>query len=94
MCISSAIFFTASEIYTFLLAAAFSTDNIKSWQLGIVIFNISFIKKFTIKGESNDGFISINEDCIVEKDIFEFEKEEGYYDINEIFEKGLNIYCL
>lgn len=47
----------------------------------------SYIKKFTIKGESNDGFISINEDCIVAKDIFEFEKEEGYYDINEIFEK-------
>ena len=47
----------------------------------------SYIKAFNIKGESDDGFISINEENVVAKDIFEFEKEEGYYDINEIFEK-------
>ena len=47
----------------------------------------SYIKAFNIKGESDDGFISINEENVVAKDIFEFEKEEGYYDINEIFKK-------
>lgn len=47
----------------------------------------SYITAFNIKGESDDGFISINEENVVAKDIFEFEKEEGYYDINEIFEK-------
>ena len=45
----------------------------------------SYIKTFSIKGESNDGFITINEACIMAKEIFEFEKEEGYYDIDEIF---------
>lgn len=47
----------------------------------------SYIKSFNIKGESSDGFISINEENIVAKEIFEFEKEEGYYEIEEIFSK-------
>lgn len=47
----------------------------------------SYIKSFNIKGESSDGFISINEESVVAKEIFEFEKEEGYYEIEEIFGK-------
>lgn len=47
----------------------------------------SYIKAFDIKGESSDGFISINEESVVAKEIFEFEKEEGYYEIEEIFGK-------
>lgn len=47
----------------------------------------SYIKSFSIKGKKDDGFISINEDSIIAKNIFEFEKEEGYYDIDEIFKK-------
>lgn len=47
----------------------------------------SYITSFNIKGESSDGFISINEENIVAKDVFDFEKEEGYYDIDEIFDK-------
>lgn len=47
----------------------------------------SYIKAFNMKGESADGFISINEESIVAKEIFEFEKEEGYYEIEEIFSK-------
>ncbi len=47
----------------------------------------SYIKSFNIKGESSDGFISINEQSVVAKEIFEFEKEEGYYEIEEIFAK-------
>ncbi len=47
----------------------------------------SYIKSFNIKGESSDGFISINEESVVAKEIFEFEKEEGYYEIEEIFSK-------
>ena len=46
-----------------------------------------YIKYFNIKGESSDGFISINEESVVAKDVFEFEKEEGYYEIEEIFKK-------
>lgn len=47
----------------------------------------SYITAFNIRGESSDGFISINEESVVAKDIYEFEKEEGYYDIDEVFEK-------
>ena len=47
----------------------------------------SYISKFNINGENETGFISINEESIVAKDSYEFEKEEGYYDINEIFDK-------
>lgn len=47
----------------------------------------SYIKAFNIKGESADGFISINEESVVAREIFEFDKEEGYYEIEEIFNK-------
>lgn len=51
------------------------------------LLNKSYISKFHIDGENENGFISINEESIVAKDSYEFEKEEGYYDIEEIFEK-------
>lgn len=47
----------------------------------------SYIASFNIKGVSEDGFISINEESVVAKDVYDLEKEEGYYDIEEIFEK-------
>ncbi len=46
------------------------------------------ITAFNIKGENSEGFISINEEGIINKLEYEFEKdEEGYYDIEDIFEK-------
>ncbi|MBR1778306.1 MAG: hypothetical protein IJ752_06970 [Alphaproteobacteria bacterium] len=47
----------------------------------------TYIKTFNIKGETSDGFISINEESVIAKEIFEFEKEEGYYEVEEIFKK-------
>ena len=47
----------------------------------------SYIKAFNIKGETSDGFITINEASIIAKETFELEKKEGYYEIEEIFNK-------
>lgn len=47
----------------------------------------TYISSLDIKGKSAEGFISINEQGIVAKELFEFEKDEGYYDIEEIFKK-------
>lgn len=47
----------------------------------------TYIKTFNIKGETSEGFISINEESVIAKDAYEFEKEEGYYEIEEIFKK-------
>lgn len=48
----------------------------------------SCITSFNIKGENKEGFISINEEGIINKLEYDFEKDsEGYYDIEDIFEK-------
>ncbi len=45
------------------------------------------ISSFSIKGSGIDGFISINEESIISREIYNFEKHDGYYSLDEIFEK-------
>ena len=51
------------------------------------LINSSYISAFDIKGKNDDGFISINESSVITKEKYDFEKVDGYYDIEEIFAK-------